>query len=100
MLNPDHSIFKGHFPGAPITPGVCQIEIVKEVLEEILGKTLILSEAKNIKFTHTIDPRQNTLLDLELNFEEKDEGIQTKATLYTLKDVCLKFSGIFTEVSR
>jgi len=31
-LNFNHKIFKGHFPGSPILPGVCIIQIVKEVL--------------------------------------------------------------------
>ena len=28
-LNAAHSIFKGHFPGQPIVPGVCMMQMVK-----------------------------------------------------------------------
>ena len=29
-LNPDHPIYHAHFPGNPITPGVCIVQIVGE----------------------------------------------------------------------
>ena len=32
-LNPAHPIFAGHFPGNPITPGVCMLQIIKELTE-------------------------------------------------------------------
>ena len=32
-LNASHQIFDGHFPNNPITPGVIQLQIVKELLE-------------------------------------------------------------------
>ena len=37
-LNPKHEIFKGHFPGKPIMPGVCMIQIIKELTERSLGR--------------------------------------------------------------
>ena len=33
-LDPEHFIYKAHFPGEPITPGVCIMQIAKELLEE------------------------------------------------------------------
>ena len=48
-LNPKHKIFKGHFPGKPIMPGVCMIQIIKELTERSLGQELFLSVASNVK---------------------------------------------------
>ena len=28
-LESSHDIFKGHFPGNPVLPGVCQVEMVR-----------------------------------------------------------------------
>ena len=39
-LNQQHAIYSGHFPDQPIVPGVCQIQIVKELLEDLMGKKL------------------------------------------------------------
>ena len=31
ILNPDHLIYKAHFPGQPVTPGVCILQIIQEL---------------------------------------------------------------------
>jgi 3-hydroxymyristoyl/3-hydroxydecanoyl-(acyl carrier protein) dehydratase len=33
-INRDCEIFKGHFPGQPIAPGACMLQIVKDILEK------------------------------------------------------------------
>ena len=33
-LNPQHFIYKAHFPTEPITPGVCIVQIAKELLDK------------------------------------------------------------------
>ena len=67
-LNEKHPIFKGHFPGNPIVPGVCMIEMTKEVLAKAMDKKLQLKQANNIKFLAFIDPRKNKLLDFQLSY--------------------------------
>ena len=56
-LDEHHAVFKGHFPDQPVMPGVCTLQIVQELLEEHLGRSLRLSSASNIKFMALIDPR-------------------------------------------
>ena len=55
-LNPAHKIFKGHFPGLPIVPGVCMVQIQKELIEKELSRKIILKKATNIKFLSIINP--------------------------------------------
>lgn len=55
-INPDHPIFEAHFPNNPITPGVLLIEIVKELLEEQIGKRFFLYKVTHIKFIKPIVP--------------------------------------------
>ena len=33
QLNPAHRVFEGHFPGQPVVPGVCMVQMIKEILE-------------------------------------------------------------------
>ncbi|MDR0863631.1 MAG: beta-hydroxyacyl-ACP dehydratase [Candidatus Symbiothrix sp.] len=56
-LNKEHFIYKSHFPGNPITPGVCLIQICKELMERQTGETLFLQKIHNVKFLSVIDPR-------------------------------------------
>ncbi len=61
-LNPNHAIYKAHFPGRPITPGVCQIQIVTEVLSSFLGKEVYLTDIRNVKYMSVISPEEVTEL--------------------------------------
>ena len=55
-FNPEHRIYKAHFPGNPVTPGVCLMQIGEEILEEKNGKQLQLSVVKTIRFKKIIGP--------------------------------------------
>lgn len=91
-LNPDHEIFKGHFPGNPVTPGVCMMQIVKDLTEQISSKKLFLTSASNVKFMAIINPEQQPLLDLNLEIAETDEEIKVKNTTLFGETIALKMS--------
>ncbi len=42
IINKDHEIFTGHFPDNPVMPGVCMIQIIKELTEKALDLTLFM----------------------------------------------------------
>lgn len=65
-LNPEHFIYKAHFPGEPITPGVCIIQIAKELLEELLGEQLNTTTVKNVKFLSVITPQQSVAVNFRI----------------------------------
>ena len=50
VLDAEHFIYKAHFPGEPITPGVCIMQIAVELLSLHCGKPLAIDTVKNIKF--------------------------------------------------
>ena len=63
-LNPQHYIFKAHFPGNPIVPGVCQVKIISELIEKYLGRRVVLTGIKNIKYLSVIIPSDDEILDI------------------------------------
>ena len=55
-LNAAHDIYSVHFPGNPVTPGVCLVQMATEMLEQKFGKRFVLSTAVNIKFKRLVAP--------------------------------------------
>lgn len=91
-LNKNHAIFQGHFPGNPVTPGVCMMQIVKELTESIIGKKLFLTSASNVKFMAIINPEETPDLLIELNIAEPGDEIKVKNSAYFGETVALKMS--------
>ncbi|WP_312074749.1 3-hydroxyacyl-ACP dehydratase [Chryseobacterium sp.] len=94
-LNQNHDIFKGHFPGNPVTPGVCMMQIVKELTEEFTEKTLFLKSASNVKFMAIINPFETPDLDLQLTISETEEEIKVKNTTSFGETIALKLSATY-----
>ncbi|SEP09892.1 3-hydroxyacyl-[acyl-carrier-protein] dehydratase [Mucilaginibacter gossypiicola] len=94
-LNPAHDIFKGHFPGNPIVPGVCMMQMIKEVLEDHLDKKLQLVKADNIKFLSFVNPNQHLQVRLEVKLGMVEEQVKIDAQLVNEGIVFLKFKGVF-----
>ena len=55
-LDPGHFIYKAHFPGNPITPGVCILQMATELLSLAVGKPLEIHSVKNVKFLQILVP--------------------------------------------
>jgi len=94
-LNPAHDIFKGHFPGNPVVPGVCMMQMIKEVLEDHLDKKLQLVKADNIKFLSFINPNQHGQVGLEIKMNAIEGQVKADAQLVNEGIVFLKFKGAF-----
>nr|MBP7471456.1 hydroxymyristoyl-ACP dehydratase [Prevotella sp.] len=65
-LDKNHFIYQAHFPGQPITPGVCIIQIAQELLEDFLGMMLDIKSVKNVKFLSVISPEISPEVSYEL----------------------------------
>ena len=77
-INKDHIVFNGHFPENPVMPGVCMMQIIKEITEKIVDKKLFMQSASNIKFMAIINPFITPELELQLEIIESDQGYKVK----------------------
>ena len=75
-LLPDSPVYQGHFPGYPITPGVCLVQMAMELIEEMAGRKIRLAAAKNIKFTSPVIPEEGKELRFNLSGEEGDWSVE------------------------
>lgn len=97
-LNVNHDIFKGHFEQMPVMPGVCQTQLIKELLQEELGKNLRLTVGSNIKFTGMIIPTQHPVFNVELKYTVTENKYQVDAQLFFETTIFTKFKGTFTQI--
>lgn len=95
-LNKDHDIFKGHFPGNPVAPGVCMLQILKEITSEIVDKKLIMESSNNIKFMALINPEKNPDLRLNIILKNENNTINVKNICYFDDTVALKMGVKYT----
>ena len=95
-LNPAHHIFDGHFPDVPVVPGVCMMQMVKELVENHIGRTLRLSKADHLKFLTIINPRHTKSLQANISISSDSlENVQVNATFFHEDTVFFKFKGGF-----
>lgn len=67
-LDPSHIIYRVHFPGTPITPGACQLEIIRQLAGRALGTGVKVAEVRNIKYLRIISPDANPSITVEETF--------------------------------
>ena len=97
--NPEHPIYKAHFPGSPITPGVCVIQAAGELLANKLCRKLYLQSIKNVKFLMVIIPEEGKKIKYSFsNIVEDENGVKTQVVLSDDSTIYAKISLIFSNV--
>lgn len=66
-IDANHEIFKGHFPGNPVTPGVVQMEIIKELLSTHLKRTVHLKTLSTCKFLAILNPNETPNVNVKIS---------------------------------
>ena len=98
-LNPEHFIYQAHFPGEPITPGVCIMQIAVELFEVAHKTPIALNTVKNIKFLRIISPNEVTDVKYSLQKITKEEGLlKVQVTVSAAEEVYAKLSLICNEI--
>lgn len=81
-LNPSCFIYQAHFPGEPITPGVCIVQMGVELVEEMLQKKMELTKVKNVKFLSVLTPQDNQNVTFAISkFSEEEKTNEVKVQL-------------------
>ena len=92
VFDKSHAVFEGHFPGQPVVPGVCMIQMVRELLEQQLSQPLFLRQAAQVKFLRLITPDISP--EIHISWAEAEGKIQVSASFKKDGDL-FKFSGLF-----
>ena len=84
-LNSAHPVFKSHFPGTPIVPGVCLMRQVELLASRYISMPLRLAGVSNAKFINIVSAAHDGVGDVQfsVNFD-RDQPLGTlkvKATV-------------------
>ena len=89
-VDPAREIFRGHFPGDPVLPGVYTVEATAQAADLILmvkpeyaGKTPLFLGINNVRFRRKILPGDTLEIHVALASERPEKAIATcKAQVY------------------
>jgi len=79
LFNPSLSLFRGHFPGSPLLPGVMQVEMAHLAMERIAGLHYRIIGVNKAKFTGQIFPGDQ--ITIRLAAKDQEDYLQVKAQL-------------------
>jgi len=95
-LNPAHDVYKGHFPEKPITPGVCNIQMIKECAEDAQGKLFTLSNIDRCRLTSMVTPDGSPKLNVKVQFDAADSS-KLSATIFYGETTYMTLSGTLVD---
>lgn len=97
LLHAEHPIFKGHFPNNPVTPGVCMLQVFKELAEEVVQRPMKIQSCKNIKFTALINPFVHPELAIEITLTPNGETYKISGSASFADTQALKIQALLTD---
>ncbi|MCQ2252020.1 MAG: hypothetical protein MJZ61_01075 [Bacteroidales bacterium] len=95
-LNPNHDVYKGHFPEKPITPGVCNIQMIKELAEDAQGKAFTLVDIDRCRLTSMVTPDGSPELEVKVQFDSANP-CKLSATIYHGEVTYMTLSGTLAD---
>jgi len=97
-LNASHNIYMGHFPNNPITPGVVQLQIVKELLEISTQEKRVLKEVGRCKFLAILNPIDTPTIRIKIKISKIETiyKISAQGLSSDLEQTFFKFSAKYS----
>lgn len=94
-VDPAREIFKGHFPGEPVLPGVYSVECMAQTADILLlsteryaGKTPLFLGINNVRFLRKILPGDTIEIRAGLTSERAEKAIATcSAEIYDHREL-------------
>ena len=81
-LDASHPVYRGHFPGHPVLPGVCTLQLVREC-----------------KFLGMVVPQADELLEIDIRVgDDTPEGTRLSCTITNHGKTVLKLRGTVCEM--
>ncbi len=95
-LLPGCKVYEGHFPGNPVSPGACNMQMIKELAERISGQPLHIASIKQCRLMAVVSPQDTPSLAVTATVVPTEQGFTVTATIAAADTVCLTFKGEMT----
>lgn len=92
-LLPECEVYRGHFPGNPVCPGVCNIEVVRECAMRLSGRKLFISHVKQCRLTAVATPAECSELDVVLRMQPGEGAFAVSAKMMDGGKTYLEYKG-------
>lgn len=93
LLNALHPIYQAHFPKNPVTPGVCLVQLVKEVVADHYSASFFIRTIKNVKFLTVLNPVENDEITIRFTCRIDENG------MYIVSAVICKDELVFSKLN-
>ena len=89
----DHVIFQAHFPDNPIVPGVCTLEIIRQLVSEVVGGEIRIPTVKNMNFLNLMTPAEGKVFTFDIQLVAQSETLfSAKTTISDPETIVVKAS--------
>ena len=92
-LLPDCDVYRGHFPGNPVSPGVCNIEMIKECFDVLQDGNPRIKTIDRCRLTAVASPAVSPNLTIDMSWTKENDGWHLIATLKDDNQQYLDFKG-------
>ena len=93
VLLPDCDVYRGHFPGNPICPGVCNIQIIKECVMQFTGEKLLIGTIKQCRMTAVASPVVCPEVNVTITVLPIDRGFTVTAAITDTERTYMEYKG-------
>ena len=97
-LLPGCDVYRGHFPGRPVCPGVCNIEVIKECAVLLSGRKLSISTIRQCRFTAVASPSICPELAVAVSLLPAGVGYVVSARISDKERTYVEYKGNMTAV--
>ena len=98
-LDASHPVYRGHFPGHPVLPGVCTLQLVRECLNRGTGRRFRYAAIRECKFLGMVVPQADELLEIDIRVgDDTPEGTRLSCTITNHGKTVLKLRGTVCEM--
>jgi len=92
-LKADCDVYRGHFPEKPVSPGVCNIEMIKECVMMLTGQSLLIKTIKQCRLTAVATPFVCPEVDVTVQAVPMEDGYSVVARIADQERSYMEYKG-------